>query len=172
MSDNKPAGIRPPNYLYEMALARVEDLMMQAMQWPKIVATLVDEGYTDSADTCDNWKREVMRRWAVEDSLMRPARKDLWRARLELLYSNLLGKAEAAHGYAQAQLFAEAIRVAKLAIVLDGVQAPVVVKHEGQIDVHTMAPHERAKEIEILLAKRAAALKAAPPTKPPAKGAN
>src|SRR5438132_4443841 len=102
MADSETAGKRPPNYLYEMAIGRVEDLMRQAIKWPRILAILSDEGYTESEDTAKNWRTEVCRRWAVEDAVMRPARKDLWRARLEDLYCTLLERAATMNGYAQA----------------------------------------------------------------------
>lgn len=153
-------GTRPPDYIYELAISRIEDLMLQAYPWKTVVAKLVDEGFTESEETCKNWRREVMRRWAIEDAELRPARKDQWRARLEQLYAKLQEEAELATGHVKAALYAEVIRVAKLSIVMDGVQSPTIVKHEGQIDVAAMAPHEREQEIATLLAKREAALKA------------
>lgn len=162
MTTRQGGGTRAPDYLYEMALSRTEDLMVQALPWKRIVAILSEEGYTDSPDTAKNWRREVQRRWSIEDAEMRPARKDQWRARLEKLYADILERAEGAQGYAQAAMYGEAIKVAKLSIVMDGVQAPVVVKHEGHIDVAAMAPHEREAEIQRLLAKRTAALANAP----------
>lgn len=149
-----------PAYLYEMALGRIEDLMRQAYPWARIVAIMSEEGYTDSEYTLKDWRREVMRRWAAEDAETRPARKDLWRSRLESLYRNLLEKAEQATGYPQAALFSEAIKVAKLSIVLDGAQAPITVRHEGRIDVAAMSPQERDAEIATLLKKREAAMAA------------
>lgn len=152
-----------PAYLYEMALGRLEDLMRQAYPWSRIVATMSHEGFTDSDSTLKNWRQEVMRRWALEDVETRPARKDLWRARLESMYRNLLEKAEQATGYPQAALFSEAIKVAKLSIALDGAAAPIVVRHEGRLDIAAMSPQERETEIAQLLAKRNAALRTLPP---------
>lgn len=160
-------GTRTPGYLYEMALARVEDLMRQAIPWPRICAILSDEGYTDSADTAKNWRRVIMARWADEEKELRPARKDLWRERLEHLYRTCLERAATMEGYPQAAMMSEAIKVAKLAIVLDGVQAPIVVNHTG-IDVSAMSPMEREKEIAELLRRRDEALakaQAAPPAR-------
>lgn len=154
-------GIRPPDYEYELAISRTEDLMVQAFPWKRIVAMLSEEGYTESEETARKWRREVLRRWAAEDAEMRPARKDLWRARLDAQYRTLLEKAaEVKSEYAFAMLHAEATRIAKVAIVMDGLTAPVVVKHEGQIDVAAMSPMEREREIAALLAKREAAMRA------------
>jgi hypothetical protein len=156
-----------------MALGRIEDLMRQAYPWSRIVAIMSTEGYSDSDHTLREWRQEVMKRWAKEDAETRPARKDLWRARLEHLYQNLCEKAEAATGYPQAALFSEAIKVAKLSIILDGAQAPIVVKHEGRIATEAMSPQEREAEIAQLLAKRNAAFTAAPKANPTVtKGGN
>lgn len=161
MADAPRGGDRPPAYIYEMALARIEDLMRQAMPWSKVIATMSTEGYTDSEGTMRTWRREVMRRWAAEEAELRPARKDLWRARLEGIYNGLLERVEAATGYTQAALYGELIKLSKLAIQLDGAQAPVVVRHEGRVDVAAMTPPEREREIAELIAKRNAALAAA-----------
>lgn len=155
-------GNRPPDYLYEMAISRLEDLMREGVKPARVRAILSDEGYTDSEHTVREWRREVMRRWSLEDAEMRPARKDLWRVRLEYLYQHLLERAAEMTGYAQAAMFGEAIKVAKLSIVMDGVQAPTVVKHEGRIDVAAMSPQEREQEIAALLQRREAALAKAP----------
>lgn len=162
MADEPPkpkGGIRPPDYVYEMALARVEDLMVQAFTPRDIVAKMIAEEYTDSADTVRAWRTEVARRWSLEDAEMRPARKDLWRSRLEKLYRELLEKAAAPKqsSTAAAILYGEAIKVAKIAIVMDGLTAPVKIEHSGTVDVQAMGPLEREKEIELLLAKRNAA---------------
>lgn len=164
----KRGGIRPPDYVYEMNIGRTEDLMLQAYSWRDIFARLVTEGLTDSEDTAKNWRAEVMRRWAVEDAEMRPARKDAWRARLEKLYRELLEKAAdpKQSSTAMAILYGEAIKVMKIAIVMDGLTAPVKVEHSGRVDVQAMGPLEREKEIAALLAKREAALKNAPKREP------
>jgi hypothetical protein len=143
-----------------MTLARVEDLMVQAIPWRKIVAMLVSEGYTDSEHTAAGWRREVMRRWAAEDAEMRPARKDVWRARLEGQYHAIMERAGEGGSSDQgfAMLMAEASRVAKVAMALDGLSAPVKIEHGGQVDVAAMSPIEREQEIKALLAKRAAAM--------------
>lgn len=150
-------GIRPPDYLYEMAISRVEDLMVQAIPWKQIVAILSSENYTESADTARNWRNEVMRRWRAEDEVTRPARKDLWRARLDHLFGDLLERARSSAGASQALLFGEAIRVAKIAIVMDGLTQPAVARNDDSLAVAGMSPLEREKKIGELLAKREAA---------------
>lgn len=172
MANDEPPqrrGIRPPDYIFEMNIGRTEDLMLQAYSWRDIYARLVDEGLTDSEETAKNWRREVMRRWSVEDAEQRPSRKDAWRGRLELLYRQLLEKAgdSKMSSTAAAILYGEAIKVAKIAIVMDGLTAPVKVEHSGKLDVQAMGPLEREKEINELLAKRAAATKG--PAPKPAK---
>lgn len=158
MQQEHKGGIRPPAYEYELAIARTEDLMVQAYPWPTIVAMLVSEGYTDSPDTAKKWRAEITRRWANEELELRPARKDLWRSRLEAQYRQVLSRALATKSdHAYAALQAEATRIAKVAIVIDGLQAPIMVHHEGQIDIAAMSPVEREREIAALLAKREAA---------------
>lgn len=168
-NDERKGGIRPPDYVYEMAIGRTEDLMVQAYSWRDIVAKLIAEEYTDSEETAKNWRAEVVRRWAAEDAEMRPARKDAWRARLEKLYRELLAKAEdgKTSSTAAAIMYAEAIKVAKIAIVMDGLTAPVKIEHSGRVDVQAMGPLEREKEIQALLEKRNAALKNAPTKREP-----
>lgn len=164
--ENKPGGVRPPDYIYTMALARIEDLMMQAYSWPDIFAKLVAEGFTESENTAKSWRKEIQRRWAAEDAENRPARKDMWRGRLEALYHKLLTKAGSPglSASACAMLYAEAIKVAKIAVVMDGLTAPVRVEHSGAVDVAALQPHERETEIRELLAKREAALQQAAKT--------
>ncbi len=159
-------GIRPPDYVYEMAIGRTYDLMIQGFSPRDVAAKLISEGYTDSLATVGEWRKEVHRRWAIEDAEERPARKDTWRARLEGLYRELLEKARGSKAEtAAAILYAEAIKVSKLAIILDGLTAPVKVEHSGRVDVAAMAPHEREREIAELLRKRDEALKGKPTTK-------
>ncbi len=159
--DTRSGGNRPPQYLYEMQIARTEDLMVQAFSPKDLVATLISEGYTDSEETVRKWRREVHRRWAAEDVEERPARKDVWRARLDRQYHDLLERARSTKSdFAFSQLHAEATRIAKVAIVMDGLTAPVTVRGDG-VDPAALAPHEREREIRELLAKREAAQAAA-----------
>jgi hypothetical protein len=161
MRDQHPGGIRSTAYEYELAIARTEDLMVQAMSPKDIVATLITEGYTDSPDTVKKWRQEVQRRWANEEQAMRPARKDLWRARLESQYHAVLKRAAATKSdIAFSMLYTEATRIAKLSIVMDGLQAPVTIRSDGLIDPAAMSPPEREREIVALLARREAALTA------------
>lgn len=157
MKDDPPhgGGIRPPDYIREMALTRVEDLMLQAYAPREIFAKLVTEGFTESEETAKKWRHEIQRRWAADDAELRPARKDLWRARIESQYHKLLGYAETTKSeIARAAFFAEATKLTKLALIMDGLTAPVRVEHSGQVDVMALQPHERETEIEQLLRKR------------------
>lgn len=137
--------------------------MLQAYKPREIYAKLYDEGYTDSEETARKWRGEVQRRWAAEDAEARPARKDAWRLRMDALYRSLLEKADRAKSeFAAAQYIGEAIKVAKLAIVMDGLHQPIKIEHSGSVEVMAMTPLEREKEIAELLAKREAARKASP----------
>lgn len=158
MSNTHQGGIRPPDYLREMALSRIEDLMVQAMPWKRIVAILVDEGITESEETAKNWRQEVQRRWAAEDSETRPAMRSLWNARLEAQYKAVQERAAVSKSdFAYSQLQAEATRIAKVAIVLNGLHQPSAARPDGMIDPIALSPVERERQIADLLAKREAA---------------
>jgi hypothetical protein len=165
MGDKKepaPGGVRMPEYLRFAALSRVEDLMVQAYKPHDIVAKMIDEGFTDSEETVRKWRLEVQRKWALEDAELRPARKDLWRTRIEAQYHKLLDYAEVTKSeLARASYFAEATKLTKLALIMDGLTAPVQHVHSGQVDVMALQPHERETEIEALLRKREEARQAA-----------
>jgi len=155
MAQDKGGGIRPPDYLRELALARIEDLMVQALPWHRIVAILADEGVTESEETAKKWRFQIQRRWAAEADATRPARKDLWRARLEAQYHQVLERARTTKSdFAYSQLQAEATRIAKVAIVLDGLHQPIMQQPDGKLDPASMSPAEREREIAALLAKR------------------
>lgn len=156
MSASTSGGIRLPNYQYELAIGRLEDLMVQAVPWTRIVAILSEEGYTESAATAAAWRREVMARWAAEDSETRPARRDLWRQRLERLYQDLLERARMMDpGHVQVMMFGEAAKVAKLAVAVEGI-ASMTHRHEhtGKVPASAMAPIDRERELNALLGKR------------------
>lgn len=152
-------GIRPPDYLRELALADLEDLMAQGMPWPKIRARLAESGYTESDETAKKWRHEILRRWAADDAEVRPAYKDMWRARLECQYHQLATRAakEEKSAFAFASLHAEMTRIAKVAIVLDNLTAPVAPKVDGKPSVSSMSPTEREREIRDLMERREAA---------------
>lgn len=136
-------------------MGQLEEMMVTAKSWSKIVAALTLAFPEQDEDTFKRWKAAVVKRWASEDAEMRPARKDLWRARLDDLYGSLLEQArDARSDYAKTLYFSEAVKVAKLAIDLDGLNAPIAIKHEGRLDVAAMSPAEREAEIAALLAKR------------------
>lgn len=160
--DPPTGGIRPPDYIRAMALARVEDLMLQAYTPREIFAKLVDEGFTESEDTAKKWRIEIQKRWAIEDAEARPARKDTWRNRIETQYRKLLAWAETTKSeLARAAFMAEATKLTKLALIMDGLTAPVKIEHSGTVDVNALQPHERDSEIEALLRKREDARQAA-----------
>lgn len=149
---------RTPDYIRELGMGRLEELMVAAKPWSKIVAALTVEFPDQDEDAFKRWRSAVVKRWASEDAEMRPARKDLWRARLDDLYGSLLEQArDARSDYAKTLYFSEAVKVAKLAVDLDGLNAPIAIKHEGKLDVAAMTPAEREAEIAALLAKREAA---------------
>jgi hypothetical protein len=165
-NDGKPkghGGIRPPDYIRTMALKRCEDLMLQAYAPRDIAAKMIDEGYTDSEITVKNWRNEIQKRWAFEDAEARPARKDAWRLRIEEAYRKLLEYATTTKSeLARAAYFAEATKLTKLALAMDGLTAPVRVEHSGSsVDPAALQPHEREAKIAELLAKRQAAMAAA-----------
>lgn len=169
-NDDKPnggtlgtgGGNRPPDYLYYTALNRIEDLMIQCYAWKDIFAKLVDEGFTESEDTAKRWRKEVQRRWAAEDAENRPARKDAWRTRIEEQYRKLLEHAAGTKSeLARAAYYAEATKLTKLALIMDGLTAPVIVAHTHNADPMALQPHERETRIDELLKKREAAMVAA-----------
>lgn len=161
--DDKPrgGGIRPPDYIRDMALARVEDLMLQAYTPREIFLKLHDEGFTESEETARKWREAVQKRWSLEDAEQRPARKDAWRTRIEQQYRKLLQWAETSTSQiAKAAFMAEATKLTKLALIMDGLTAPVRIDHSGTVDVRHLAPKEREDKIRELLAKREAARQA------------
>lgn len=162
MADQSRGGIRPPDYIHAMALARVEDLMLQGYSPRDIFARLFDEQYTESEETAAAWRQAVQRKWAAEDAEMRPAYKDRWRARIEKQLRRLNERAENTKSdLAAAAFYSEATKLMKLGIIVDGAQAPVQVQHTGSVDVAAMSPRDREAEIAELMAKRDAALTAA-----------
>lgn len=137
--------------------------MLQAYSPREIYVKLHAEGYTESEDTAKQWRLAVQRRWAAEDAEQRPARKDAWRRRIETQYHRLLDAADATKSeLAKAAFFAEATKLTKLALIMDGLTAPVRVEHSGSmIDPAALQPHERETRIDELLQKREAARAAA-----------
>lgn len=136
--------------------------MVQAIPWAEIRAILIDEGHLSESSpvpgAAESWRREVQKRWNAEDAELRPARKDLWRARLEGQYRDVRKRAADCDSPAMyAMLNDSATKIAKLAIQLDGLQEPKRVTITGEVDVAELSPTERDKEIEALLDKRAAA---------------
>lgn len=149
-------GKRPPEYIRMMALALVEDLMIQGYGPSQIFAKVVERGYTESADTVRDWRQLIQKRWAVEESEERAARKEGWRLRIMQRIIRLEQKAELATSQlAAAALQSEITKLYKLGILVDGAHAPSVlrVQHEG-VPVEAMSPIERDREIAELLERK------------------
>lgn len=149
-----------PEYVRRNAVDRVEELMVQAIPWAEIRQILIDEGHlselSPNPGPAESWRREVQKRWNAEDAELRPARKDLWRARLEGQYRDVRKRAADCDSPAMyAMLNDSATKIAKLAIQLDGLQEPKRVHVTGETDVADLSPRERQQEIDALLAKKA-----------------
>lgn len=142
---------------YEARLARVEDLMIQGYSAGEIARKMVSEEWCDSEKTAATWRHKVLKRWAEEDAVLRPHRKNLWRARLEGRMRRIDARLEASGitAFESVGLEAEWTKIAKVAIALDGLMAPVTVKIEGGlVEPIAMTPAERDAEIKQLLEKR------------------
>lgn len=155
-------GTRPPEYLRTMALAFVEDLMIQGYGPHEIFAKVSEKGYSDSEVTVREWRQAIQKRWAIEEAEERPARKEGWRHRILKRIQRLEDKAAEAKGLAQAALESEITKLYKLGILVDGAHAPTVhkIQHET-VPVEAMSPLEREREIAELLERRKAATLAA-----------
>lgn len=156
---------RVSDYEHTMRIGRVEDLMLQGYSRIKIVAICSAEDLTDSEATVGIWIKQVRDRWAAEDAEMRPAYKDLWRQRLDRQYCDAYrasvdedGKPDKTIAGAMAR--SECTKIAKLAMALDGLAAPVVVRTDGAVDPAAMAPAERDREIRELLERREQSMRA------------
>lgn len=167
---NTKGGVRLPDYLRDMALSRIEDLMIQAMPWKRIIAILSTEGLTESESTAKKWRAEIQRRWAEEEREVRPAHKNLRRAQAEERYRRMCERSDAAASAnppdlrSCAMLEREATRLLGVLVALDGLALPVQAKPDERLGVASMAPHEREAEIAKLLAERAAAHARRPPS--------
>ncbi len=150
--DRKRAGKRPSDAIYEMAIGMVEDLLLQRLPWRQIVARLIEAGYARNEETPTKWRAEVRRRWALSDAEERPHRRDEHREMLRQLY----------HDAYVVQDYRCCEKIANQLMKLDGLNVPEVVKIEGSISVQAMAPQEREREIDALLARRAKAMQGLP----------
>ncbi len=164
---SKPAGgLRMSGAERYLALALVEEMLLKGHRKAAILAELSEQGYTESDATTTDWMQEIYRRWAAEDVERRPARKDLWRARLEARYlmmmEDLSDPKMNMQGINRAKLYDAMAKLELLAIKLDGLDAPIRVEHSGTVDIRAMAPDERRARIDELLAKRDAARKRIP----------
>ena len=145
-----------PDALRFLALSRVEELLLQGYRPQQILDECKE--YTESIRTIYAWCEEIYRRWAEEDQKQRPARRDLWRARLEARYrmmlEDLADPTMKMTGINRAKLYDAMAKLELLAIKLDGLDAPIRIEHSGAIDVRAMSPEQRRERIDELLARR------------------
>lgn len=155
MADDTKAG-PPPAYIRMMALALVEDLMVQGYGPRAIYAKLVERGYTESEETAKDWRQVVQKRWAAEEAEERPSRKEGWRTRIMDRIRRLETKAAAATSQlAAVALESEITKLYKLGILVDGAHAPLKIEHvHNATPVEAMSPIEREREIAELLERR------------------
>ncbi len=127
-------------------------------------------GYTDSINTVKSWVDEVHSIWKLEAAEHGVHRRNLWRCRLEARYRMMLAdledefevideagkmrKVPCFTGMARAKLYDSISKLEALAFRLDGLDAPIVVKHEGVIDIRAMSPDQRRERIDELIQKR------------------
>jgi len=104
--------------------------------------------------TVARYFRMIRERWAKEESELRPARREEFRAMVKANFAMAFATENAGAGAATLRLLAR----------LDGLEAPLEVKINGGLDVRALSPKERRDEIERLLEIRASAGKALTPT--------
>ena len=181
---NKPDRLwQPANRI--LALALVEEMLLAGNGPRAILLECAKRNYTESLATVQGWCSEITATWEREAAEMAVHRRNLWRARLEARYKMMihdLGDSFQAvdmdgnpridpktgepvtipcfTGMARAKLYDSIAKLELLAFRLDGLDAPIVVKHEGVIDVRAMSPEQRRERIAELLAKRARLLPA------------
>ena len=144
MEQEKKKGVRPSDAVYEMALATLEDMLLQRIAWPRIVARLIEGGYTTSEHTIKDWRKEIRRRWAVQDAEEKPHRRDEHRELLKTLYHQSFATGD----------YRCAEKVARQLMILDGLNVPQQINLSGAVDVNAMTPQQRDAEIDQLLKKR------------------
>ncbi len=155
-------GLRMPEAHKYLALQRTEQLILRGYRTQEILKVLAEENYTESIRTVYQWQQEVYRRWTEEDVEQRPARRDMWRARLEARYRMMLEDLDdpsmGMKGLPRAKLYDAMAKVELLAIKLDGLDAPLRIEHSGTVDIRAMSPVQRRERIEELLKMRAQAM--------------
>lgn len=157
---------RAPDHVYRANLARLESLIVEGYSIEQCIEIMIEDGRTESEATVRAWRAEVFARWAKEDVELRPARRDMMRQQLMMLFrSNYQASldTQGKPGTTMAAVLsrAECTKIAKLSCQLDGLLAPTVVKVDGAVDPLAMSPSERRAEIDELLAKREAAMREA-----------
>lgn len=172
MSDDKlsPGGMWAPTVRI-MALALVEDLLLKGNGPRAILVEVSKAGYTDSLGTVNNWIADIHDMWKAEAAEHAAHRRNLWRCRLEARYRMMLADLTDTFevideggtvrvipcftGMAKAKLYDSIAKLEALAFRLDGLDAPIVIKHEGVIDIRALSPDQRRERIDELIAKRA-----------------
>jgi hypothetical protein len=165
-----PGGVRLPEALRELALARVEECLLRGMRPQEILAEMSELGATESMRTLSDWMAEVRKRLAEADIEMRDFRRNLRRAQQEARYRMVLADLDearqlapsAAKTMAMAMLHRSAAACEQLLMKIDALEGPIKIENTTTIDVRAMSPDQRKTRIDELLAKRAAASKTQP----------
>jgi hypothetical protein len=157
---------RPPAHVHRANLARLESLIVEGYSIEQCIEIVIADGRTDNEDTVRRWRAEVFARWTKEDIELRPARRDMMRQQLMMLFRASYQASTDTEGrplttMAATLSRAECTKIAKLSCQLDGLLAPTVVKVDAAVDPLSMSPSERRAEIDELLAKREAAMREA-----------
>lgn len=155
---------RSPDHVYRANLARLESLIVEGYTTEQCIEIMIQDGRTDNENTVRRWRADVFARWAKEDQELRPARRDMMRQQLAMLFrtnyqASLDIDGRPATTMAATMARAECTKIAKLSCQLDGLLAPTVVKVTDAVDPLSMSPAERRAEIDELLAKREAAMR-------------
>jgi len=155
-----------PAHVHRAHLARLESLIVEGYNLEQCTTIMIEEGHTESESTVAGWRGQVFARWAKEDVELRPARRDIMRQQLAMLFRSnyqasldIDGKPGTTMNAVLSR--AECTKIAKLSCQLDGLLAPTVIKVDGAVDPLSMSPSERRAEIDALLEKREAAMRAA-----------
>lgn len=172
---NPPGGVRLPEYLRELALAKIEECMLKGMRRQAILAEMAELGATESMRTVDDWIAEVRTRLIEADVEMRDFRRNMRRAQMDARYQMALADLaeartlppSASKAMAMAMLHRAVTSCEQLLMKIDGLEGPIKIEHSGTIDVRAMSPDQRRERIEELIAKRAASKQ-----QPAAQGSN
>lgn len=164
-----PGGVRLPEAVRELALAKVEECLLRGMRRPEILAHMAEMGATESMRTVDDWIAEVRKRLIEADIEHRDFRRNLRRAQLEARYQLALADLAEARGLAPtaakymaiSMLHRSVAQIEALMIKIDGLDGAIKADERNAFDPRAMSPEQRRERIAALLAKRAATQKAA-----------